>query len=69
MTELTEQQNHLKNLSEQRSRLIDELNSKKELLLKITGAMEYLNTVGVTLESAESAEKPVEDSAPEVVAE
>jgi hypothetical protein len=59
--ELTEQQTHFKNLLEQRNQLVEELNSlstqsnsKREMLLKVTGALEYLNTIGVTLEQVDT---------------
>lgn len=54
---MTEQQNHLANLLEQQKTLIQEIQeldramvAKREMALKIQGAVEYLNQVGVILE-------------------
>ena len=79
---MTEQQNHLASLLEQRQTLLGEINElnnqaaqKRELLLRASGAIEYLQQVGVTLpaegEEAPAAEAPVEEAAvePEVVEE
>tara|TARA_B100002019_G_scaffold286251_1_gene296442 strand:- start:1335 stop:1556 length:222 start_codon:yes stop_codon:yes gene_type:complete len=62
----TEQQNHLKSVSEQAQGLVSEINQlegqakqKRELLLKLQGIIEYLTQTGVEL--------PVEEPAPEVV--
>jgi hypothetical protein len=53
---MIDQQEHLLELTEKQDLLINEvnmltysLNSKKELLLKIQGAIEYLHQIGVTL--------------------
>jgi len=62
---MSEQQTHLSNLLEQRQTLIDEINElqqqitqKKELALRASGAIEYLQQVGVTLpEGAAPAEE------------
>ena len=61
----TEQQNHLKSVTEQAQGLVSEINKlegqakqKRDLLLKLQGIMEYLQQTGVKL--------PVEE-APEVV--
>ena len=61
----TEQQNHLKSVSEQAQGLVNEINQlegqakqKRELLLKLQGIIEYLQQTGVEL--------PVEET-PEVV--
>jgi|TARA_B100000131_G_scaffold208798_1_gene200836 hypothetical protein len=61
----TEQQNHLKSVTEQAQGLVSEINQlegqakqKRDLLLKLQGIMEYLQQTGVKL--------PVEE-APEVV--
>lgn len=60
---MSEQQNHLKNLVSQRNTLQQEIEnlqrqtaSKRELFLKVEGAIEYLTQVGVTLEEVESEE-------------
>ena len=61
MAELTEQQQHLTSLLEQRAGLVAEINelnaqaaAKRELSLRATGAIEYLQQVGVTLPEAEA---------------
>jgi prefoldin subunit 5 len=53
---MTEQQEHLKDLIEQHTQLVTEINAlnsqlttKKELNLKVLGAIEYLNNIGITL--------------------
>ena len=53
---MEEQQNHLIQLTEQRDRLVSNLESltnestkTRELMLKTQGAIEYLEAVGVTL--------------------
>mgnify|MGYP001308810450 FL=1 len=77
---MSEQQGHLANLLQQRQTLIDEINGlqqqaaeKRELLLRASGAIEYLQQVGVTLpeESAEpeAPEVEAETTEPEVVTE
>ena len=80
---MTEQQNHLASLLEQRQTLVNEINelnnqaaAKRELVLRASGAVEYLQQIGVTLpeggeeapaaEAAPEGEAPVE---PEVVEE
>jgi hypothetical protein len=71
---MTEQQNHLAQLVEQRDRLSQELEKlgsqstkTRDLLLKTQGAIEYLNVIGVTLpepevnsETEEISEEPAE---------
>mgnify|MGYP001166176848 FL=1 len=54
---MTEQQNHLKELLTQAEEIKNDINnlnaqaqSKKELLLRALGAIEYLQQIGVTLE-------------------
>ena len=77
---MTEQQNHLAGLLEQRQTLVNEINElnnkaaqKKELVLRALGAIEYLQQIGVTLpaegEAVPAAEAPAEAAAvePEVV--
>ena len=61
---MSEQQDHLTNLLTQRQTLaneISELNAqasaKRELLLRASGAIEYLQQIGITLPEPE--EKPV----------
>ena len=60
--ELTEHQNHLKSVTEQANSLVNEINqleaqakSKRELLLKLQGVMEYLQQTGVELPSQQPA--------------
>jgi len=72
---MTEQQNHLVQLVEQRKNVsieIETLNGKtqrnKELLLKTQGAIDYLVAVGVTLPEAEAPAPEAEAPAPEAEA-
>ena len=79
---MTEQQEHLTQLLEQRAKLTADLETlgnqssrTRELALKTQGAIEYLEAVGVTLpepepEPAEEAEEAEPEAAvePEVVA-
>ena len=76
---MTEQQNHLASLLQQRQTLLDEITElnnqaaqKRELVLRALGAIEYLQQIGVTLpaegEAAPAAEAPAEEAVePEVV--
>ena len=66
MAENTDHQGHLKSLAEQQRTLASEIESKKKLLLKITGAIQYLTEIGVTLETT-SEPAPEAPSEPEVV--
>ena len=70
---MSEQQGHLANLLQQRQTLLDEINDlqqqaagKRELLLRASGAIEYLQQIGVTLPE-EKPEEPAAD--PEIVEE
>ena len=63
MAELNEQQTHLASLLKQREEIVNEINeltakaeSKKELLLRTLGAVEYLTQVGVKLPQPEEAQ-------------
>ena len=63
MAELNEQQTHLASLLKQREEIVNEINeltakaeSKKELLLRTLGAVEYLQQVGVKLPQPEEAQ-------------
>ena len=77
MAELTEQQGHLQSVIAQQQDLINEINliqaqlsSKKELLAKTQGVIEYLSQIGVTLPVPETPTVPTEETAattPEVV--
>jgi hypothetical protein len=66
---MTEQQNHLFQIVEQQKQIINEinilngqLNSKKEHLYKLQGAIEYLEGIGVSLpESDTEIEENIED--------
>ena len=68
MAEVTDHQSHLKSLAEQQVALSKEIESKKTLLMKVTGAIEYLTEIGVTLpEEGEATPEPETPSEPEVV--
>jgi hypothetical protein len=54
---MTEQQEHLINLLQQRQSLSQETTEKRELLLKVQGAIEYLTQIGVTLPEPDPAEE------------
>ena len=63
---MTEQQNHLSQLLDQREKLSEQMNGlqsqstrTKELFLKTQGAIEYLEAVGVTLPEPEVTEEEV----------
>ena len=68
---MTEQQDHLKSLIQQSDNLAKELqelqaqvDNKRQLLLKVQGAIEYLMQTGVKLDEEpveESVEEPTED--------
>ena len=67
---MSEQQQHLTNLVTQREALVNEINelnsqasAKRELLLRASGAIEYLQQIGVTLPEPEEA--PAEGEAAE----
>ena len=69
MAEMTEQQTHLASLLKQREDIVGEINdlnsqiaSKRELLLRTLGALEYLQQIGVKLPEPEAA--PAEGEAP-----
>ena len=68
MSEVVDHQAHLKSLAEQQVALSKEIESKKTLLMKVTGAIEYLTEIGVTLpEEGEATPEPETPSEPEVV--
>ena len=65
---MTEQQEHLTNLLQQRQTLSQELESlqgqasaKRELFLKVQGVIEYLTQIGVVLPEPEPTEEEVEE--------
>ena len=62
----TEQQNHLKSVTDQAQTLVSEINqlegaakSKREMLLKLQGIIDYLQQTGVELPKEEAAETEV----------
>lgn len=59
---MTEQQEHLKNLLEQRNNLEQQMNQNRELFWKVQGAIEYLNQIGVTLPQPESVTEVTEEA-------
>ncbi len=54
---MTEQQEHLKNLIDQRNNLEKQINQTKELFWKVQGAIEYLTQTGVNLPEPEPEAK------------
>jgi len=74
--ELTDQQKHLQQLFEQQNQLSNDLNvlnnqitTKRELFLKVQGAIEYLQQTGVTLEATAETEPEKKEGEEEVVEE
>ena len=63
--ELQDHQTHLQNLVNQANTLSNEIETKRTLLLKVQGAIEYLSELGVTLPEA-PAETPEAPPEPEV---
>jgi hypothetical protein len=57
---MTEQQQHLANLFQQRSDLEKAITQNRELFWKVQGAIEYLQQTGVTLPDPESTEETEE---------
>ena len=57
---MTEQQEHLKNLFQQRAELEESLTKNRELYLKVQGAIEYLTATGVELPVEEQPEPETE---------
>ena len=53
MAEGIDHQTHLKSLADQQVALSQEIEKKKNLLLKVTGGIEYLTEIGVTLPKEE----------------
>ena len=66
MAEGIDHQTHLKSLADQQVALSQEIEKKKNLLLKVTGAIEYLTEIGVTLPKEEET-TPEATTEPEVV--
>ena len=67
MTEGIDHQTHLKSLADQQLALSKEIEIKKNLLMKVTGAIEYLTEIGVTLPKEETTPESEAPSEPEVV--
>tara|TARA_B100001248_G_scaffold231637_1_gene192161 strand:- start:294 stop:518 length:225 start_codon:yes stop_codon:yes gene_type:complete len=70
----TEQQNHLKSVTEQAQSLVNEINqlegqakSKRDMLLKLQGIIEYLQQTGVELPKEVPAPPEVPATDPEPV--
>ena len=59
-------QKHLKSLLEQKETISNEIESKRILLFKVVGAIEYLSEIGVSLDSSEE-KTPETTTEPEVV--
>jgi len=66
MAEGIDHSTHLKSLADQQLALSQEIERKKTLLAKVTGAIEYLTEIGVTLPKEEET-TPEAPSEPEVV--
>ena len=68
MAETPDHSTHLKSLVEQQVTLSREIETKKNLLMKVTGAIEYLTEIGVSLtKGEETTPEPEAPSEPEVV--
>ena len=68
MAEEIDHSTHLKSLANQQLALSQEIEKKKTLLMKVTGAIEYLTEIGVTLpKEEEKTPEPEAPSEPEVV--
>ena len=63
----TDHENHLKSLVQQQAALSQEIEQKRNMLFKVTGAIEYLTEIGVTLPKEEETTVSEETSEPEVV--
>ena len=64
--ELQDHQTHLQNLVNQANTLSNEIESKRTLLLKVQGVIEYLSELGVKLPAAPAPETPEAPPEPEV---
>ena len=68
MAEGIDHSTHLKSLADQQLALSKEIETKRNLLMKVTGAIEYLSEIGVTLPKEEETTPESEaPSEPEVV--
>ena len=65
---MTEQQQHLQQLLDQRSQLELEITKNREIFWKVQGAIEYLTQIGVTLPTP-TLEENVEETVEETVEE
>ena len=63
----SDHQTHLKSLVQQQAALSQEIEQKRNMLFKVTGAIEYLTEIGVTLPKEEETTVSEETSEPEVV--
>ena len=63
----SDHQNHLKSLVQQRNALSQEIEQKRNTLFKVTGAIEYLTEIGVTLPKEGEETTSETPSEPEVV--
>jgi len=59
---MTEQQEHLTQLLQQRAQLDTEITKNRELFWKVQGAIEYLTQIGITLPEPEVEETTTEES-------
>ena len=64
--ELQDHQTHLQNLINQANTLSNEVETKRNLLLKVQGAIEYLTELGVKLPEPPATETPEAPPLPEV---
>ena len=63
----SDHQTHLKSLVQQQATLSQEIEQKRNTLFKVTGAIEYLTEIGVTLPKEGEETTPEAPSEPEVV--
>ena len=63
----SDHQTHLKSLVQQRAALSQEIEQKRNTLFKVTGAIEYLTEIGVTLPKEGEETTSETPSEPEVV--
>jgi len=63
----SDHQTHLKSLVQQQAALSQEIESKRNTLFKVTGAIEYLTEIGVTLPKEGEETTSEAPSEPEVV--
>ena len=66
MTEGIDHQTHLKSLADQQLALSNEIEKKKNLLMKVQGVIEYLSELGVKLSEPPAPETPEAPPEPEV---